>query len=327
MSPTALDGTNPAGGEGARPRCETQHADRGRGVLAPSGYSPGVPRGGQVTSRTPPDDRPSPAPGSRGTGREGTAPGLDAARAALRLALPEPGSRFDQNDEWCVVQQPDGSWREFRFHDYHDIFDIPGLYEKIFYDVLGCDSPRFMVGLLAEALAGEGERPEDLRVLDLGAGNGIVAEELAAEGVTHSVGVDILAEARAAAERDRPELYADYHVVDLTTMAESVRAELAAHRLNALTVVAALGFGDIPPAALRAAYDLVDDGGWIVLTLKDAFLDEDDTSGFGGLIAASIRDGALEVVRQERFQHRMATDASPLVYVGIVARKRGNFAS
>jgi hypothetical protein len=28
-------------------------------------------------------------------------------------------------------------------------------------------------------------------------------------------------------------------------------------------------------------------------------------------------------VRRERFQHRLATDASPLLYEGIVARKRG----
>lgn len=251
-------------------------------------------------------------------------PALEAARAALRVALPEPGSRFDQDDEWCVVQQRDGSWREFRFHDYDRIFEVPGLYEKIFYDVLSCDSPRFMVGLLSEALAGAGERPEDLRVLDLGAGNGIMAEELAVDGVAHCVGVDILTEARAAAERDRPGLYADYRVADLTALPADERDALAAHGLNALTVVAALGFGDIPPAALRTAYDLVDDGGWVVLTLKDAFLDDDDPAGFGGLIRAWIASGALEVVREERFRHRLATDATPLVYVGIVARKRAS---
>ena len=89
----------------------------------------------------------------------GTAPGpghpvdLQAARAALRLALPEPGSKFSQDDEWCVVAEPDGSWAEYRFHDYDRIFGVRGLYEKIFYDVLGCDSPRFMVGLLDDALA------------------------------------------------------------------------------------------------------------------------------------------------------------------------------
>jgi SAM-dependent methyltransferase len=249
---------------------------------------------------------------------------LDEARNALRLALPEPGSRFSQDDEWCVVQQADGSWGEFRFHDYDRIFEVPGLYEKIFYDVLGCDSPRFMVGLLAEALATADVPAGELRVLDLGAGNGIMAEELAAVGVEHTVGVDILTEARDAAHRDRPGLYADYHVADLTALPADQREVLAEHELNALTVVAALGFGDIPPVAFRTAYDLVADGGWVVLTIKDAFLAEEDTTGFGGMIAGAIAAGDLEVVRRERFQHRLATDSSPLLYDGIVARKRGS---
>ncbi|MHC1561939.1 class I SAM-dependent DNA methyltransferase [Actinomycetospora sp. C-140] len=260
----------------------------------------------------------------------GSAPGhpvdLETARAGLRLALPEPGSKFSQDDEWCVVAGPDGTWGEYRFHDYDRIFQVPGLYEKIFYDVLGCDSPRFMVGLLQDALGGSGVEPGSLRVLDLGAGNGIMAEELAAIGVPHAVGVDILPEAREAAERDRPGLYAGYHVADLTALPAAERETLAGHRLNALTVVAALGFGDIPPAAFRTAYDLVDDGGWIVLTIKDAFLAETDTSGFGGMIGESIRSGALEVVRRERFQHRLATDRSPLLYEGIIARKRAPLA-
>ena len=274
------------------------------------------------------DPAAAPAPGESGevavldTDPTAGAQILAAARSALRLALPEPGSKFSQDDEFCLVAGPDGSWSEFRFHDYDRIFDVPGLYEKIFYDVLGCDSPRFMVGLLADALAGTGVDPASLRVLDLGAGNGIMAEELAASGVGFAVGVDILDEARAAAARDRPGLYADYLVADLTDLSAADAATLAGHRLDALTVVAALGFGDIPPAAFRTAYDHVAEGGWVVLTIKDAFLHESDPSGFAAMIRGGMDSGALEIVRRERFQHRLATDSSPLVYEGIVARKR-----
>ncbi len=251
---------------------------------------------------------------------------LADVRRALRVALPEPNSKFSQDDEWCVVAQADGTWREYRFHDYDQIFRMPGLYEKIFYDVLGCDSPRFMAGLFADALADARVDAADLRALDLGAGNGIMAEELAAVGIAHSVGVDILPEAREAAERDRPGLYADYLVGDLTAIEADDSKRLAGHHLNALTVVAALGFGDIPPAAFGTAYDHIADGGWVVLTIKDAFLASEDTSGFAAMISAGMASGALEVVRRERFRHRLATDATPLVYEGIVARKRGPLA-
>lgn len=283
-----------------------------------NGTSNGTDRSHEVLHRAP-----SPAGGPAAPSRPAD---LEAARASLRLALPEPSSKFSQDDEFCVVAEPDGTWREYRFHDYDRIFGVPGLYEKIFYDVLGCDSPRFMVGLLSEALAAAGEAASALRVLDLGAGNGIMAEELAAVGVEYAVGVDILTEARDAALRDRPGLYADYRVADLTKLPAAERETLAGHRLNALTVVAALGFGDIPPAAFRTAYDHVEQDGWVVLTIKDAFLEATDTSGFGGMIGESIRSGALEVVRRERFQHRLATDSSPLLYEGIVARKRGPLA-
>ncbi len=82
-----------------------------------------------------------------------------------------------------------------------------------------------MVGLLTEALAAAGVSAETLRVLDLGAGNGIMAEELRAVGAEHAVGVDILSEARDAAERDRPGLYADYLVADLTALDDAAAAE------------------------------------------------------------------------------------------------------
>ncbi len=49
-------------------------------------------------------------------------------------------------------------------------------------------------------------------------------------GVAHSVGVDILPEASTAAERDRPGLYADYLVTDLTALDAEDSRRLAGHR-------------------------------------------------------------------------------------------------
>ena len=43
-----------------------------------------------------------------------------------------------------------------------------------------------------------------------------------------------------------------------------------------MTSVAALGFGDVPPEVFTAAFDLVEDGGWVAFTIKEDFLDGGD---------------------------------------------------
>src|SRR3970282_2799077 len=107
-----------------------------------------------------------------------------------------------QDAEWCEIRE-NGGWRRMRFHDYGDIYERPGLYEYLFYDLLACQSPRRVVGLLTEVRA-EPEGKEPLRVIDLGAGNGLVGKELRRIGAAEIVGVDILEEARGGAHRDLP---------------------------------------------------------------------------------------------------------------------------
>lgn len=238
----------------------------------------------------------------------------------LRIALPERDLRMEQDVEWCLVDTPDG-WREFRFHDYGDIYEIPGLYEKLFYDILGCQSPPMIRRLLHKSASQEGVRPSDLRVLDLGAGNGMVGEELANMGVKTMVGVDIVDGAKAATERDRPDVYTDYLVTDMTNLPGADRRRLQDHRLNCLTCVAALGFGDIPPLAFAEAYSLIETGGLIAFNIKETFLESTDSSGFSRLIKRMIKDDLLNVACRVKYQHRVATNGDPLHYVAIVGRK------
>jgi hypothetical protein len=80
-----------------------------------------------------------------------------------------------QDAEWCVVRV-DGRWRQIRFHDYDQLYSVPGLYEKVIYDVLRCDSPHVVRNLLEAELADAAAPADELRVLDLGAGNGMVGE-------------------------------------------------------------------------------------------------------------------------------------------------------
>ena len=241
----------------------------------------------------------------------------------MEITLPEANAGVGQDEEWCEVGA-NGSVRRIRFHDYDEIYSIPGLYERLFYEVLQCQSPGVVCGLLEEQLGGERERPHGLRILEVGAGNGMVGEELVRRGAELLVGVDIIEEAAMAAERDRPGTYDDYKVLDLCAMSDEVKAELAGRRFNCLVTVAALGFGDIPPLAFAEAYNLVADGGWIAFNIKETFIDNGERSGFSILIDEMVEGGKLEPCAKERYQHRLSAAGEPIHYVAVVARKLGD---
>jgi predicted TPR repeat methyltransferase len=243
------------------------------------------------------------------------------ANGSPLVAMPEPSLSMTQDAEWCVVRV-DGKWRQIRFHDYEELYSVPGLYEKIIYDILRCDSPHMVRRLLEAELSEAGTSAEELRVLDLGAGNGMVGEELADLGTNFIVGVDIIEGAAEATERDRPGLYENYCVVNMAALNEAQRRELAGYRFNTLTCVAALGFGDIPTRAFVSAYNLIAPGGWIAFNIKEDFLSDGDHSGFSRLVRAMLGDGTLELRQRRRYQHRLATDRHPLYYVAIVGIKR-----
>ena len=181
-----------------------------------------------------------------------------------------------------------------------------------------------VVDLLDDVLEREDVSPQAMQVLDLGAGNGMVAEELTRIGGTSIVGVDLLPEAKQAAERDRPGLYEAYHVVDLTNPTPDECAELDQYDFDAMTCVAALGFGDVPVEAFATAFDLVSDGGWVAFNIRDRFIDESaDSTGFSRTIAAALDEDVIVEHARMSYVHRLSTAGDPLPYVAIVGRKQG----
>ena len=228
-----------------------------------------------------------------------------------------------QDTEWCEVTVDDET-HTIRFHDYHEIYDVPGLYERIFHDHLKCSSPEVVIELLEEQLEQAGDDPAALRALDVGAGNGLVGERLQRLGVGSIAGVDIIPEAARAAERDRPGVYDDYVVCDLTRLGDDDRARVGAGPPNLMSTVAALGFDDIPPRAFAVAYNLAAEGSWVAFNLKADFLERVDESGFRGLIRRMVREGVFEPVADRRYVHRLSIAGEPLEYVAIVGRKRAD---
>lgn len=227
---------------------------------------------------------------------------------------------FAQDEEWCEVVTKEKTWR-IRCHDYHELFKIRGLYERLFYQRLRCCSPSRVARLLEEVLRDFNEDMHDLKVLDVGAGNGMVGDELRARSIDSIVGIDILEEAKEAAWRDRPEVYDDYLVSDLTDLPEPDEERLRQRKFNCLVAVAALGFGDIPPAAFVKALDLIDTPGWMAFNIKEDFLCERDSTGFCQLIRRLVREEIIQFQAYRRYRHRLSITGKPLYYVAVAARK------
>lgn len=236
-----------------------------------------------------------------------------------KLRFPRHAGSVPQDAECCEIRE-EGEWRRLRFHDYAALYERPGLYEYLFYDVLRCDSPRRVVNLLGEVRAELG-MAEPLRVVDFGAGNGMVGRELRRIGARRVVAVDILDEARAAAQRDVPGVYDAYLVDDMNAPSAATDERMRALRPNALACVAALGFGDIPPGAWHRAAAYVAPGGLLAFNIKEDFLDARYTHGFSELMRRMVSGKVARVEATRRYRHRLSAAGEPLYYTAMVVTK------
>ncbi len=241
-----------------------------------------------------------------------------------RIQFPKTESSTLKQDESYFYLQESGGPRKIRFHDYDEIYQLPGLYEQIFYDRLKCTSPAKVTAILESALTQSSDNLTELRVLDLGAGNGMMGEELKKRGVSRLVGVDIIPEAYEATIRDRPGLYDAYYVEDFTALDDDKREDIASWQCDCMVTVAALGFGDIPTKAFIEAVNLINTEGWVAFNIKETFLDARDETGFSKMIRELIFSKYLDVYHLERYRHRLSAEGEPLYYFALAARKKGD---
>ncbi|HEV7806928.1 MAG TPA: class I SAM-dependent methyltransferase [Solirubrobacteraceae bacterium] len=202
------------------------------------------------------------------------------------------------------------------------MYAIPGLYEEVVQRRLQCASPAKIAEVLLRVAALEGRPAHLLRVLDLGAGNGLVGEQLRARGVEVLVGTDNASAARDAAVRDRPGLYASYVVGDLDGLPElgTLVRELG---INCVVCAGALGFEHIEAHSFSELWDLLPPGAMFALTVHED-LAQPGTSDIGDELAAlGAGAGGTEIVISERFRHRLSIAGAPIHYLAIGARKLG----
>jgi len=238
----------------------------------------------------------------------------------MNIEIPIISNDLGQDQEFILLKQ--GEKRsKIKLHDYQTIFSIPGLYEKIVYEILECDSPKLVTRLLKEELSKESVNISDLTVLDMGAGNGIVGEELINIGVYKVIGVDIIEEAKEAAFRDRPEVYTEYIVDDLALPDEDTHKILDGSSIDCVTCVAAIGYGDIPTKTLANAINYTDEQGWIALSVKEDFLKADDNSGVCDLYEELVQMEVIDIKKKKNYMHRKSISGKKLKYDAIIAKK------
>ncbi|CAN8099831.1 unnamed protein product [Discula destructiva] len=283
---------------------------------------------------------------------------------ALTIRFPQRiEEEVAQDEEWCEVIDGDIVTR-LRFHDYAQIFGVPGLYNQLFGGANSdtkCISPQVLAEMLNEHLhhvekkdeesaPSRNGHPAKVRVLDFGAGNGMIGEEVRLLVSSHKdrsladstllVGFDILPEAKLAAERDRPGVYDAYIVADITKYVNNTRTAIEQYpvaEFNVLVSASALSFGDASADAFRAAISLVQIGGLVLFNLKVGLLDHkladvaqdqktsvDTRNGFSGLIQQAVDNGRMEILMRKTYRHRLSVTGKPLYYTAVVAIKRKN---
>jgi hypothetical protein len=221
------------------------------------------------------------------------------------------------------VHHHDGRVEELRLHDYERLYALPGVYEQIVSERLGCRSPAELAGMLGHAVDALGWARTDVRVLDIAAGNGISGEALAAEGLRPVLGTDIVPSAREAALRDRPGLYDRYLTLDLLKLSGAKRSEVASLRANALSCVAPVGEhgSELPPVALVAAAGLLAPDA-LVVYMHDPHRGVPDAMT-GRVWEAGLGPGSTaQELERRRYVHRRTVNGAPFEMDGVVWRLR-----
>jgi hypothetical protein len=235
---------------------------------------------------------------------------------AVRLLGPP-----EAEGEYVALRESGRSEDLVHLHDYERLYDVPGLYEHIVQDLLGCRSPQVAVDGLAGALAQLKFDPASVVLLDLGAGTGLVGELASGIGVPTIIGFDALPAARAACLRDRPGIYREYLLGDLAAGDPQLLADIRRHRPNALVSAGAMGGTHTPPTALANALAVLPADAPVVFTIDERWMQTDAPGGYRTAVKRLLDSGGLRLLRRSRFQHRVTTTGEPIHYELIVGAR------
>jgi SAM-dependent methyltransferase len=222
-------------------------------------------------------------------------------------------------DEFCEVLI-NGEWRRFRVGDQRSLLEHPGLYEQLM-NQLECTTPQRAAAIFGEVLFDWFGSPSELRVLELGAGNGLMAAELRQLGAGAVMGIDHRPEASAAARRDRPWAYDYYLLGKLTARKASLRRNVAKFSPNCLVMLAGDADELIDASAFAAAWDVLPCNAWAIFSMSDTAPTDGRQAKFQQVLRELTEQGCIQMECYRRYVHRITMGGVPVCHVLFVARK------
>jgi predicted TPR repeat methyltransferase len=251
-------------------------------------------------------------------------PGPSRGAQTRDVALPDAASQNGKEAGYCLVDDG-GTLRQVRLRGDARLWEWPGIYERLVRTLLRGNAPGALSHLLDRQIRTAGKRAADLRAIDLGAGNGWMGEELSALGIPMVIGVDASGAAAIAAERDHPDVYQSYLVLDMRRLSEGQRDDLMNYDFNCLVCVDALAADEPAPNAFTEAFNLLAPDGWVAFHLNAETAEGGRDSRFARTVHRMIQSGSMNVATQQRYRHRFTTYGAPLFHVAVVARKVRDF--
>lgn len=240
----------------------------------------------------------------------------------FEFRIPQEARNLVIQEEFVWLSQ-NGKERKLRLHDYAEMYQIPHLYEQIM-EKLQAKSHTVLSSLLIDRVTQAGGRVEDLVVLEVGAGSGMVGKALRDLGVKSITGIDILPEAAVAAAREYPGVYENYYVEDLTNLSKTVWEQLSNRGFNCIVCGSALGFNHIPALGWAKAFNAIAPNSWIAFNVQKERWEDKSSESFIAWHPWVTKTEVFEIVHAQEYQHRFYLDGRPLYYVAIVGTKEGN---
>ena len=240
----------------------------------------------------------------------------------FEVRIPEEVNDLLIHEEFFYLKQ-NGEERQIKLHDYPEMYRIPYLYQYMM-ERLQYQSHTVLSTLLINQVTQAGGNVEDLIVLEVGAGSGMVGKALVDLGVKSITGIDIVPEAVEAAQREYPGVYENYYVEDLMNLTETTQNALTKRGFNCMVCGSALGFNHIPAEAWAQAFNVITPNGWVAFNVQKELWEDKSEAYFLAWHSWVEEKHLFKMTQMHDYQHRLYLDGRPLDFVAIIAAKQGN---